>query len=73
MEPFLVSPVGASGGFESDGRPSTYRSAMRHLARGKARVAPLITDPCDLRNLPQIFSHEYSRDDFIKAVLLSES
>src|SRR4029078_12915461 len=29
-EPTLVTPVGASGGFEADGRPSAYLRAM-HL------------------------------------------
>ena len=28
LEPSLLSPVGASGGFEPDGRPTTYRRAL---------------------------------------------
>ncbi len=72
LEPTLVSPVGASGGFDTDGRSLTYRSSMRHLASGRIRVAPLITNPCDLETLPQVFSQEYSRPEFIKAVLLPD-
>jgi L-iditol 2-dehydrogenase len=42
-EPCLVTPVGASGGFETDGRPSTYARALRLIEHGKISVAPLIT------------------------------
>src|SRR5262249_29264417 len=28
-EPVLVTPVGASGGFDDDGRPSVYKKALR--------------------------------------------
>src|SRR6202167_3014118 len=42
-EPCLVTPVGASGGFEEDGRPSTYARALRLIEQGKISVAPFIT------------------------------
>ncbi len=42
-EPTLVTPVGASGGFEKDGRPSTYARALRLIERGEISVAPFIT------------------------------
>jgi threonine dehydrogenase-like Zn-dependent dehydrogenase len=42
-EPCLVTPVGASGGFEKDGRPSTYARALRLIEQGKISVAPFIT------------------------------
>ena len=42
-EPCLVTPVGASGGFEKDGRPSTYTRALRLIEQGKISVAPFIT------------------------------
>jgi threonine dehydrogenase-like Zn-dependent dehydrogenase len=42
-EPCLVTPVGASGGFENDGRPSTYTRALRLIEQGKISVAPFIT------------------------------
>ncbi len=37
-EPCLVTPVGASGGFEKDGRPSTYARALRLIEQGKISV-----------------------------------
>jgi threonine dehydrogenase-like Zn-dependent dehydrogenase len=42
-EPCLVTPVGASGGFENDGRPSTYTRALRFIEQGKISVGPFIT------------------------------
>jgi L-iditol 2-dehydrogenase len=42
-EPSLVTPVGASGGFESDGRPSIYARALELIEAGTIEVAPIIT------------------------------
>ncbi len=72
MEPTLVSPVGASGGFDADRRGLTYRKAMRHLVSGKVKAGPLITHPCDLNTLPRVFAQDYSSPEFVKAVCLPE-
>ena len=37
LEPSLLSPVGASGGFEPDGRPTTYRRALGLLETGRVK------------------------------------
>ncbi len=42
-EPTLVTPVGASGGFEPDGRPSVYLRALNLIERREIDVASLIT------------------------------
>jgi len=42
-EPTLVTPVGASGGFMNDGRPSTYARALELIEEHKIDVAPIIT------------------------------
>ena len=42
-EPTLVTPVGASGGFEADGRPSVYLRALNLIERQQIDVIPLIT------------------------------
>jgi len=42
-EPSLITPVGASGGFEPDGRPSVYLRALNLIERKEIDVAPLIT------------------------------
>ena len=42
-EPTLVTPVGASGGFQTDGRPSVYARALSLIEERKIDVAPIIT------------------------------
>lgn len=42
-EPTLITPVGASGGFEPDGRPTVYLRALNIIERREIDVAPLIT------------------------------
>jgi threonine dehydrogenase-like Zn-dependent dehydrogenase len=42
-EPTLVTPVGASGGFERDGRPSAYLRALNLIEQNRIEVTPLIT------------------------------
>jgi L-iditol 2-dehydrogenase len=42
-EPSLVTPVGASGGFEPNGRPSVYVRALSLIEERRIEVASLIT------------------------------
>lgn len=42
-EPTLVTPVGASGGFEKDGRPSVYSQALSLIEEGTIDVASIVT------------------------------
>ena len=42
-EPTFVTPVGASGGFERDGRPSVYSEALSLIEERKIEVASIIT------------------------------
>jgi L-iditol 2-dehydrogenase len=42
-EPTLLTPVGASGGFRSDGRPSVYARALELIEEQTIHVAPIIT------------------------------
>jgi L-iditol 2-dehydrogenase len=55
-EPFMVTSVGASGGFESDGRPSVYRRALNLIESERVNVATLIT-------------HQYNSFDDVEAAL----
>lgn len=55
-EPTLVTPVGASGGFETDGRPSVYVQALRLIEDQQIHVAPIIT-------------HRYGSLDAVQGVL----
>jgi len=55
-EPIIVTSVGASGGFEQDGRPWTYRRALELIESEQIKVNPLIT-------------HEYSSFDQVEFAL----
>jgi L-iditol 2-dehydrogenase len=69
-EPVLLSPVGASGGHESDGRPSTYVRALRLIEHGRVDVAPLITHRYrSLDQVPGAFAGDYAAPDYIKGVV----
>jgi len=70
MEPTLVSPVGASGGFEPDGRPSTYRRALELIEEGLIRVGPIITHRySSLESLSGVFAGEHQAPDYVKGVV----
>jgi threonine dehydrogenase-like Zn-dependent dehydrogenase len=69
LEPTLVSPVGASGGFENDGRPSTYRQALQLLSSGRINVSNFITHRyTSLADVPRGFAQDRFSPDFIKGV-----
>jgi L-iditol 2-dehydrogenase len=70
LEPLLLTPVGASGGFDADGRPSTYRRALRLLEEEKIQVAPFITHRYDLLDrVPEAFSGANRTQGYIKGVV----
>jgi L-iditol 2-dehydrogenase len=58
-EPTLITPVGASGGFEPDGRPTVYLRALNIIERGEIDVAPLIT-------------HRYTSLDAVQNALIKD-
>ena len=70
LEPTVVASVGASGGFDADGRPTTYRRALELLAAGKIKVLPFITHRYGaLEDVHNAFEHDFQRQDYIKGVL----
>ena len=71
LEPTLVSPIGASGGFDTDGRPSTYRQALSLLSRRQVNVSRFITH-CyrTLDDVPRGFAQDRFGPQFIKGVAL---
>jgi L-iditol 2-dehydrogenase len=72
LEPTIMSPVGASGGFESDRRPSTYVRALRLLEGGQVRVAPVLTHRyTSLESVPQALARDYYLPDYVKGVVLA--
>jgi len=71
LEPTLVSPVGASGGHDSDGRPLTYVAALRLLERGTIDVRPIVTHRyASLAAVPGAFAGDHRRADYVKGVVM---
>jgi L-iditol 2-dehydrogenase len=70
LEPTLVGAVGASGGFDRDGRPATYQRALELISSGKIRVEPFVTHRYHaLEEVHQAFQHDFEQPDYIKGVL----
>lgn len=69
-EPQLVSPVGASGGFDADGRPSVYRQSLELLESGRVDVSRIVTHRYrTLEEIPAAFGSDDRRAaDYVKAV-----
>jgi len=71
LEPTLVSPVGASGGHDADGRPLTYVTALRLLERGTIDVRPIVTHRyASLAAVPGAFAGDHRRADYVKGVVM---
>jgi L-iditol 2-dehydrogenase len=71
MEPRIVSPAGASGGFEPDGRPAVYVSALRLIEHGEIEVAPIITHRYrSLDSVPDAFAGDHRSPQYVKGVVL---
>jgi L-iditol 2-dehydrogenase len=70
LEPTLVSPVGASGGFLEDGRPATYRRALDLIATGRVEAAPIITHRySSLDQVPAAFAGAHRAADYVKGIV----
>jgi threonine dehydrogenase-like Zn-dependent dehydrogenase len=71
LEPTLVSPVGASGGFLGDGRPATYRTALALIETGRVQVAPIVTHRyTSIDEVPAAFAGpQRHAPEYVKAVV----
>lgn len=70
LEPALVAGVGASGGFDSDGRPSTYRRALKLVSKGEIQVLPSVTHHYNaLEQVHRAFERDFQSPDYIKGLL----
>ena len=69
MESILICATGASGGFDTERRPLTYRKALNLLETKKIDVASLITHRYQsLETLPQAFLKDHKLPEYIKGV-----
>jgi L-iditol 2-dehydrogenase len=72
-EPVFVTPVGASGGFESDGRPSIYTRALRLIETGEIEVASFITHRfTSLDQVQGALSSGMYAPDYVKGVVQAQ-
>lgn len=70
-EPVLVSSVGASGGFESDGRPVVYTRALNLIEQKRIDIAPLITHRyTSFADVERALSNDIHTDDYVKGVVV---
>jgi L-iditol 2-dehydrogenase len=70
LEPTLVAAVGASGGFDPDGRPTTFRRALELIRSGKIEIQPFLTHHYGaLEEIHQAFEQDFERPEYIKGVL----
>jgi L-iditol 2-dehydrogenase len=70
-EPTLVNPVGASGGFSRDGRPSTYAQALSLIEQHKIEVAPIITHRYrTLDDVQVALERDMRASNYLKGVVL---
>jgi threonine dehydrogenase-like Zn-dependent dehydrogenase len=71
LEPALVSPVGASGGHDANGRPLVYAKALGLLEQGTIDVRPLVTHRyTSLDAVPSAFAGDHRRPDYVKGVVI---
>jgi L-iditol 2-dehydrogenase len=71
LEPTMVASVGASGGFDADGRPAIYRRALELVSSGTIEVEPFVTHRyAGLENIHWAFERDFQQPDYIKGVML---
>ncbi|MEP6622250.1 MAG: alcohol dehydrogenase catalytic domain-containing protein [bacterium] len=71
LEPTLISPAGASGGHDADGRPSTYVRALRLIEDGVIDVASLITHRyTSLDGVAGAFGGDHQLPEYVKGVVV---
>lgn len=71
LEPTIIVPIGASGGFEEDGRPTTYVRALQLIEDGTIDVESLITHRYhSLQAVPAAFAGDHRSEEYVKGVVL---
>jgi L-iditol 2-dehydrogenase len=69
IEPTMIMPTGASGGFDADKRSSVYRQSLRLLSEGKINVSKFLTHQyAALDEVPRGFAQDRFGADYIKGV-----
>jgi len=70
-EPFIVASVGASGGFEPDGRPSVYKRSLSLIENGQINVDTLITHQYNsFENVESALTTDMAKENYVKGVVV---
>jgi L-iditol 2-dehydrogenase len=70
-EPVLVSSVGASGGFEVDGRPTAYTRALRLIEQKEIDVKSFITHRYNsLGEVENALANDMNEEGYVKGVVV---
>ena len=70
-EPVFVASAGASGGFESDGRPAVYKRALNLIEKDQIHIAPLITHRyTSFEDVEKALSSEIHDEGYVKGVVV---
>jgi L-iditol 2-dehydrogenase len=74
LEPTLIASVGASGGFQPDGRPRTYARALDLITTGRIDVARFVTHRYDkLEQGLRAFTRDRFEPKYIKGVVVLDA
>lgn len=69
-EPALIASVGASGGFEADGRPSVFRRSLKLIEEKKIEVTSMITNVYrSFEQVQSVLSTEMFTAEYVKGVV----
>jgi L-iditol 2-dehydrogenase len=69
IEPTMIMPTGASGGFDADKRSSVYRKSLNLLSEGKINVSKFLTHQYTaLNDVPRGFAQDRFDASYIKGV-----
>jgi L-iditol 2-dehydrogenase len=69
IEATLIAPTGASGAIDTDGKPLTYRRALKMLSDKRIDVSRFITNQYHkLADVPHGFSTDRHQADYIKGI-----
>ncbi len=70
-EPALLTPCGASGGFDEEGRPEIYKIALGLIESGTIEVKPAVSHVSKgLESVPDCFASVYGSNGYVKGVTL---
>jgi L-iditol 2-dehydrogenase len=70
-EPVLITSVGASGGFERDGRPSVYKRALNLIEQKQIDVGSMITHKYEsLEAVENALANDMHKADYVKGVVV---